>query len=205
MALDADAAQPLKREVSFLLNQADVPWEANLMTSIIGTHRLRLVPATVAHVRAEIGDRGEFARLLDASVPGNWPPESTVDALPLFLEWLEAAPESVGWFGWYALRHADGADQAVLVGGGGFLGPPREGQVNFGYSVLPQFQGAGFATEMAGALVQWAWQQRVATRIVAETEWANPASVRVLSKLGFVETGASTEPGGALFELSNIA
>jgi RimJ/RimL family protein N-acetyltransferase len=175
------------------------------MTEIIETPRLRLVPATVAHVRAEIGDRFEFTRLLDASVPDNWPPESTVDALPLFLEWLEAAPSSVGWFGWYAMRHAQDANPAVLVGGGGFLGPPVEGQVNFGYSILHQFQGSGFATEMAGALVQWAWKQRVATRIVAETEWANPASVRVLGKLGFVETGASSEPGGALFELKQIA
>jgi ribosomal-protein-alanine N-acetyltransferase len=175
------------------------------MTSIIETPRLRLVPATVAHVRAEIDDRIEFARLLKTRVPDNWPPESTIDALPLFLEWLEAAPNSVGWFGWYALNHDEGANQTVLVGGGGFLGPPREGQVSIGYSVLRQFQGSGFATELAGALVQWAWQQRVATRIIAETEWANPASVRVLNKLGFVETRASTEPGSALFELSHAA
>lgn len=175
------------------------------MAFVIETGRLKLVPATVAHARAEICDRAEFARLLSARVPDNWPPESTADALPLFLEWLEAAPDSVGWFGWYALRRDEGASAPVLVGGAGFLGPPREGQVSIGYSVLPQFQGSGFATEMAGALVQWAWRQQVVTRIVAETEWVNPSSVRVLNKLGFVETGASTEPGGARFELSHAA
>ena len=50
----------------------------------IETARLKLTPATVALARAEIGDRAEFARLLRASVPDNWPPETTVDALPLF-------------------------------------------------------------------------------------------------------------------------
>ena len=59
----------------------------------IETARLKLTPATVALARAEIGDRAEFARLLRASVPDNWPPETTVDALPLFLGWLEAAPD----------------------------------------------------------------------------------------------------------------
>jgi len=173
-------------------------------TPLIETSRLKLIPATVAHARAENGDRAEFAHLLKATVPDNWPPESTADALPLFLEWLEAAPDSAGWFGWYALAHAEGEDKPTLIGGGGFLGPPQDGQVGIGYSVLPQFQGNGYATEIAGALVQWARQQAV-IRIVAETEWANPASVRVLGRLGFAETGPGSEPGGAMFELSLVA
>jgi len=157
-----------------------------LMILPIETVRLTLVPATVAHARAEIDNRAEFARLLRARIPDNWPPENTGDALPLFLEWLEAAPESVGWFGWYALCREEGAGIPVLVGSAGFLGPPQEGQVSFGYSILPQFQGSGLATEMARALVQWAGQQQAVSRIVAETEWVNPSSVRVLDKLGFV-------------------
>jgi [ribosomal protein S5]-alanine N-acetyltransferase len=175
------------------------------MASVIETARLTLIPATVAHARAELDSLPLFANLLGAKVPENWPPESTVDALPLFLEWLEASPDSAGWFGWYALSRNQDASAPMLVGGGGFLGPPQEGQVNIGYSVLPQFQGSGFATEMVGALVEWAWQQKSVARIVAETEWANPASVRVLSKLGFVETGDGTELGGARFALACAA
>ncbi len=175
------------------------------MTSAIKTPRLTLVPATLAHARAEISNLADFANLLDAKVPENWPPESSADALPVFLQWLEAARDQVGWFGWYALRRDEGATAPVLVGGGGFLGPPQEGQVDIGYSVLPQFQGSGFATEIAFALVQWAWQQRSVATIVAETEWANPASVRVLEKLGFVGTGTGREVGGSKFMLSCAA
>src|SRR3954453_3995567 len=102
---------------------------------MIETTRLKLIPATVASARAEIGDRGEFARLLGAAVPDNWPPETAADALPLFLGWLEAASDRVGWFGWYALvapGAAAAAGPAVLVGGGGFFGPPRDGVARIG-------------------------------------------------------------------------
>ena len=119
---------------------------------MIETARLTLVPATVALARAELGDRGEFARLLDAGVPDNWPPESAADALPLFLSWLEAAPDRVGWFGWYALARSADVGPPVLVGGGGFLGPPQEGIVQIGYSLLPEFQRRGYATEMGRGL-----------------------------------------------------
>jgi RimJ/RimL family protein N-acetyltransferase len=169
---------------------------------LITTGRLSLLPATVAHARAELNDRREFSRLIEAEVPKNWPPESAADALPLFLEWLEAVPQSVGWFGWYAVANKLATQAPTLIGSVGFLGPPRDGEVSIGYSVLPQFQRVGFATEMVAGLVQWAKDDEAVARIVAETEWANPASMRVLSKLGFVEKGSGVEPGGTRFELS---
>lgn len=122
---------------------------------MIVTGRLRLLPSTVPLARAEIEDRAEFARLLSAIVPDNWPPESIEDALPLFLQWLEAAPDRVGWFGWYAMAPEPQSDLPVLVGGGGFKGPPQDGVVEIGYSMLPQFQGKGFATELVQGLVLW--------------------------------------------------
>lgn len=169
---------------------------------MIETDRLKLLPATLALARSEIGDRGEFARLLGAAVPANWPPETLSDALPLFLSWLEAAPERVGWFGWYIL--ATGEAGPVLVASGGFLGPPLEGTAAIGFSVLPQFQGRGYATELVGGLIQWAIAQPGVARVAAETEWANPASVRVLTKVGFAPGGAAAQPGGAWFEWVDV-
>lgn len=168
---------------------------------MITTARLTLVPATVTLARAEIADRARFGALLQATVPANWPPETAADALPLFLSWLEAAPDRVGWFGWYVRTRIDENDPPVLVAGGGFLGPPEDGTAQIGYSVLPQFQGQGYATELVGGLIGWALAQPGVDRIVAETEWANPASVRVLVKAGFVASGAASDDGGARFEL----
>ncbi len=172
---------------------------------VIETTRLRLIPATVALARAELGDRDGFGRMLGADVPANWPPESAADALPLFLEWLEAAPDRVGWFGWYALARDLGEVSPVLIGSGGFLGPPRDGAVEIGYSVLPQYQRRGYATEMVGALVRWSLGQTGVTRVVAETELANPASERVLANAGFAAAGHARVPGGSRFELRSVS
>jgi RimJ/RimL family protein N-acetyltransferase len=168
---------------------------------MIVTRRLTLIAATVALARAEIHDRAGFADLLGAVVPEAWPPESAADALPLFLGWLEAAPEKAGWFGWYALCRDICAAGQVLVGGGGFLGPPEDGVVQMGYSVLPEFQRRGYATEMVRGLATWAFVQSGVNVIAAETEWANPASVRVLERTGFQTAGAATDPAGMRFEL----
>jgi [ribosomal protein S5]-alanine N-acetyltransferase len=55
------------------------------------------MPTDARFACAEIEDRAAFARLLAASIPDDWPPESLADALPLFLKWLGAAPDCVGW------------------------------------------------------------------------------------------------------------
>ncbi len=175
--------------------------DAGRMISIIVTTRLKLIPATVAHVRAEMENRAEFARLIGAEVPENWPPESVANAMPLFLKSLEATPDEVGWFGWYAVVREGGTNGPCLVGSGGFLGPPKEGVISIDYSVLAQFQGRSFATEMVGGLVKWALGQPGVARIAAQTEWENPASVRVLTKAGFSEAGVSANGGGARFEM----
>jgi len=164
----------------------------------IATPHLKLIPATVALARAEINDRDEFARMLGAIVPDNWPPETLADALPIFLSWLEANPDQSGWYGWYAIT--TGSNGPELAAGGGFKGPPLTDTVEIGYSVLPQFQGNGYATEIVDALIGWAARQPGVRRILAETEWENPASVRVLEKAGFRRT-EDTPGGGARFEL----
>jgi RimJ/RimL family protein N-acetyltransferase len=158
----------------------------------------------VALARAELTDRAAFAGLLGAVVPEAWPPQATVDALPLLLGWLEAAPDRVGWFGWYALLR-DATDAGpVLIGGGGFLGPPRDGIVQLGYSVLPEFQRRGYATEMVRGLASWAFVQPDVAVVAAETEWDNPASVRVLERSGFQAIGPASHPEGTRFELRAV-
>ncbi len=157
--------------------------------------RMRLVPATVALARAELTDRAAFARLLSASVPDQWPPEILADAQTTFLEWIEAAPDQVGWFVWYALVRRPGETSDILAASAGFKGPPEEGTVEIGYSVLPQFQGRGYATEMVQSLADWAFHQPGVRRIVAETGEDNAASLRVLHKVGFAGNDPGIETG----------
>lgn len=147
-------------------------------------------------------NRAAFAALLRVSVPANWPPETAADAMPWFLEQMQAQPDAEGWFAWYGLfKDADAAP--VLAAGGGFKGPPDSaGSVEIGYSALPLFQGRGVTGELVGELVAWAFGHPIITRIVADTMPSNTASVRLLQRLGFREVGDGTEPGSRLFELA---
>lgn len=168
------------------------------MESLV-THRLRLVPATVELVRAELNGNAALAQALGAVVPANWPPETLAEVTPLFLDCLEREPGDVGWYGWYGLLSDVEPGALVLGASGGFKGPPENGTVEIGYAVLPQFQGRGYATEMVLAMTGWALAQPGVECVMAEVMTGNSASLRVLAKAGFEPAGDGEEPGSLRF------
>jgi RimJ/RimL family protein N-acetyltransferase len=159
--------------------------------------RLTLVAATLAHLDAELaGGPAALGALLGVAVPASWPPgEYDRAALEFFHGQLAAGgPAAVGWYGWYALAGADTA-AATLVGAGGFLGPPdAAGVAELGYSVAPEHQRQGYATELVTALVAHAWRQPAVRTLQAHTTLANVGSVRVLERAGFVRAGVGSTP-----------
>ena len=170
----------------------------------MSTPRLELVAGTLEHLEADIADTGRLAVLLGAVVPAGWPPgEYDRGAMEYFRDKLRAGGETVaGWYGWYAIRRPDADAPATLIGVGGYVGPPDEhGAVEIGYSIVPEWQGAGYASELAAALVARAWSVAAVRRVVAQTAPTNAASLGVLRRLGFVEAGVGTEPGTTRFEL----
>jgi ribosomal-protein-alanine N-acetyltransferase len=95
----------------------------------------------------------------------------------------------------------DGAPRApILVGGGGTLGPPEDGAVKIGYSLLPEFQRRGYAFEMMAAIVGWIAADARVRLITADTGRDNLPSRRLLDRLGFREAGQSREPGSLRYE-----
>jgi RimJ/RimL family protein N-acetyltransferase len=62
-------------------------------------------------------------------------------------------------------------------------------QIDLGYAFAPKAHGKGFATEAVGALVETAFTDRGAERIIATAFVGNVASRRVVEKLGFVCEG----------------
>nr|WP_246050114.1 GNAT family N-acetyltransferase [Aquibacillus sediminis] len=67
----------------------------------------------------------------------------------------------------------------------GFKGGPDEnGEMDLGYSILPSYQGNGYATEMAIAMIEWGLKQPKVKRITASCSNENYASIRVLEKAG---------------------
>ena len=162
--------------------------------SYIQSRRLRLVPATRPLIDADLNDNPRLARLLDARVPDNWPPDLFDGPAMQFAHRQLNDPAERGWSFWYLLGRE--ADEAVLVGVCGFKGRPNAaGEVEIGYSILSQYRNAGYATEAVSRLVEWAFAHRHVTAVTAETLPHLAQSIRVLVKNGFQHAGPGSEHG----------
>jgi ribosomal-protein-alanine N-acetyltransferase len=86
-----------------------------------------------------------------------------------------------------------------VIGGCGFKGPPSwDGIVEIAYGISDEYQGRGYATEAADALVQYAIQSGEVRLVIAHTLPENAASHRVLIKCGFEFVGEVTDPDDGL-------
>jgi RimJ/RimL family protein N-acetyltransferase len=165
----------------------------------IETTRLKLVPMTLEHVRTELEEPNRLGALLGARVPQGWPPgEYDRDAMEFFRSRLESDMKQYdGWLAWYVMTREP---TPTLVAGAGYLGPPEDGTVEIGYSVVAEARGAGLATEIVEALVRRAFESGAVQRVVAETTAANAASQRVLERNGFTPAGVGRDADSVRFQ-----
>ena len=78
----------------------------------------------------------------------------------------------------------------TLVGAVG-LGPTPDGEPEFGYWIARPYWGRGIATEAGAAMLRFARDTLRLPRVIAGHFLDNPASGRVLQKLGFRATGVT--------------
>ncbi|MDX6280514.1 MAG: hypothetical protein QOH03_1585 [Kribbellaceae bacterium] len=69
------------------------------------------------------------------------------------------------------------------------------GALDMGYLLLPEYWGKGYAQEAVGAVLRWLPTVVPDKQVVAVTQSANEASLRLLKKLGFVEVERFEEFG----------
>ena len=85
------------------------------------------------------------------------------------------------------------------MGMGGFPGPPdSEGVAEIAYGIAPLYQGKGYATELANALIDFASSDDRVQRIRAHTLRGVNASTRVLEKCGFKKVTETIDPENGL-------
>jgi [ribosomal protein S5]-alanine N-acetyltransferase len=164
--------------------------------------RLELISSSAEHIRIELKTPELLSKKLNAVVSDNWPSgEYDKDAMEFFLSRFESEGEAAsGWYGWYAINIDSQAGERALVGAGGYFGPPDEsGIVEIGYSILPEWQRRGFASELVKILVTRASSIEKVTKIIAHTSADNLPSIKVLLSCGFTEVGS--EEGNLRFEL----
>ncbi|MBM9509571.1 GNAT family N-acetyltransferase [Actinacidiphila acididurans] len=127
------------------------------------------------------------AALLAEGKPGSltWidgvPGEGTMGAASMTVAAARAGAYRPGW-GLFAIMRTE---DATAVGGVGFHGPPLRGAVEIGYDLTESGRGAGWATDAARALCQWALGQPEVLVVLATTEPGNRASQAVLGRVGF--------------------
>ena len=170
----------------------------------ITTSRLDLIAGTPELARANINDRTQFATLLTARVPDEWPPPlNDTDSMKWFERYLDEHPDGVGWVTWYFILRDDERRKRVVIGNGGFKGKPTsDGTVEVGYSVLEKFQRAGYATEATRGLIAWAFEQREVKRLIAETYPLLTGSIRVMEKNGLAFIGDGSEEDVIRYSIS---
>lgn len=111
-----------------------------------------------------------------------------------YTEMLEGTRNDPQNWMWYtAWKMTLKKEQSIIVGDLCFKGPQKNGGVEIGYGMNPEYEGQGYMTEAAQALISWAFSQKDVYVIFAETEPGNAASQRVLEKLKFSPCGVGTE------------
>jgi RimJ/RimL family protein N-acetyltransferase len=85
-------------------------------------------------------------------------------------------------------------DGDAAVGGGAFVGPPREGRVEIAYFTLPGLEGRGYATGTATALCRIARAADPNLLLTAFTLPETNASTAILARLGFRVFGTAVDP-----------
>ena len=123
-------------------------------------------------------------RLAGVAVPEDWP-AGVVPLLKLRLQQLRDDPAARPWL----LRLMVLRRPRLFVGHVNFHAPPTdEGWVEIGYTVVPDHRRRGYALEAAAAMFEWAAEQGV-TRFRASVSPSNAASLALVRRMGFVETG----------------
>jgi [ribosomal protein S5]-alanine N-acetyltransferase len=159
--------------------------------------RLRIVPARIRHVDLELAGGARLAQELDVELPADWPPEHHGAERLRFVRDRLGEPGQAGWWLHYVVY--TGGSRPALVGVAGFKGPPVDGVVEIGYSIVPSWHRQGLATEASRVLVEAAWA-RGCSAVRAHTLPDLEPSIRVLRKLGFT-TSEPPEPGVLAFTL----
>jgi len=157
------------------------------------TKSLKLIPHEPRHVLALI-DGPEHYERSTGHKPANGLRDFIVskEVSPEWLAQVKSATSYDPWtHGFCAVHKASG----LAIGACGFKGPPGEdGAVEIAYGIVPDYQGNGYATEAAQALVAYARNSANVRTIRAHTLPEKNASTRVLLKCGFHQVGEIHDP-----------
>jgi ribosomal-protein-alanine N-acetyltransferase len=172
-----------------------------LLRGDIVTARLTLIAITPEMLLSEKNGDGRLGELIQSVIPTNWPP---VDWEPHVFDFVLTQfgehPEQLGWHRYVSFVPEDG--RRTLIGSvGAFTKAAKPSECEIGYSILTPYEGRGFATEGARALIDALRADERLNSVIAHTFPSIPGSIRVMEKCGMVFDGEGEEKGTIRYRL----
>ena len=152
------------------------------MSDSIPTQRLQLIPLNINQLELVLQDIEAFETSLNITMMRPFFTERARRAIGMKIAKMQKADISQHDWLTYWLIIIKGED----VGAGmlGFKGSPDErGSTEIGYGIDPAYQGKGYMSEAVQALIDWAFTHPFC-RVITASEVENPASRRLLERLG---------------------
>jgi RimJ/RimL family protein N-acetyltransferase len=176
---------------STVVISSELAHSLTIFAMTIQTENLILAPHLPRHLRALVQSVENFENIAGLRVADGIR-DQLLSASAEFLGKLESAKAGDPWqFGFAVIHKIDN----VLIGMGGFPGPPdSEGVAEIAYGIAPSYQGRGYATEVAHALIDFASTDSRVRTIRAHTLAETNASTRVLEKCGFQKVAETVDP-----------
>jgi ribosomal-protein-alanine N-acetyltransferase len=155
----------------------------------IDTERLQLITFTVEMMEAFLKGNNEIEKITPYRVAPEYPLEVYKQFFEYKINRFRKYPFENEWEG--IIIHKE---DNMIMGDMGFKGGPNdEGIIDLGYSIVPSYQGKGYATEMGKAMVDWGISQPNVNRVIAACNPDNFASIQVLEKIGFKITNKTED------------
>jgi ribosomal-protein-alanine N-acetyltransferase len=178
------------------LNVRHTEWSFRTAMAIETVH-LRLLPYSPEHLLALIEGLQQFEEQIGLrAAEGLRDFFVSEEVSPDWLRRLRASTAADPWLHGFAVVHRE---SRLVIGSAGFKGPPdEEGVVEIAYGIVSGYQGRGYATEAAAALVAFAFGSGQVRLVRAHTLPTPNASTRVLAKCGFKHLGEVVDPEDGL-------
>lgn len=164
---------------------------------VIHSPRLELIALSPAFLDASLrGDLETASRFIKLDIPSEWLEAKWLMEMrlikmrenPALEPWLLRAiglretNRMIGFIGFHTLPGAEYLNSYAL------------NSVEFGYTIFPNHQRMGYASEAAEALMDWATREHGVKRFVVSINPTNEPSLRIAKKFGFRKVGTFTDP-----------
>ena len=158
----------------------------NILMDGIFTERLVLLPLTQVQLELCLSDLPKFEGELGIAIAKDFVTERVQRAIRMKVEKMrKAEPSTHAWFTYWLILIKEKKVAAGMLGFKGY--PNKKGATEIGYGIDPAYQNKGYMTEAVQALIGWAFSHPFCKEITATEEY-NPASRRLLEKLGATQT-----------------